>query len=81
MINHDVNEEDVLLLAFLCNRFKYCTHIKDIIFFYSVLREIDDFNYNKLVEEGVFDSRVKKAIEPLLKEMEKAEYDNDIEDL
>ena len=72
----NISENDLNTLEFLCKKFKYCPNILDISYFYSILRDINDENYEKLVEDNIIDRKVKEAIMPFLKELGKAEYDD-----
>ena len=72
----NISENDLNTLKFLCKKFKYCPNIADISYFYGILRDINDENYEKLVEDNIIDRKVKDAIMPFLKELEKAEYDD-----
>ena len=72
----NISENDLNTLKFLCKKFKYCPNIPDISYFYSILRDINDENYEKLAEDNIIDRKVKDAIMPFLKELEKAEYDD-----
>ena len=72
----NISENDLNTLKFLCKKFKYCPNIPDIRYFYAILREINDENYEKLTANNIIDRKVKDTIIPFLKELEKAEYDD-----
>ena len=75
----NISENDLNTLKFLCKKFKYCPNIPDTEYFYTILRDINDENYEKLAVNNFIDRRVKDTIMPFIKEIGKAEYDDTTE--